>query len=102
MARVDLDFSVVQQHRGGNGDLLLGVTEDLVETGLEVEEVGSSIEPRHHCLERVLLVEETVFVGPDDAVCGQAKISDHGINQVVRASPAVQDELGQNVQGAWW
>ena len=43
------------------------MAQDLVEPGLEIEQLGGAVEARHHRLERVLFVEEAVLVRPDDA-----------------------------------
>src|SRR6185295_4775128 len=45
------------------------------------EKIGGAIEPGHHRLERILLVQEPVFVRSDDAIGGKSKVGGHGINQ---------------------
>src|SRR6266699_3223265 len=63
-----LQVARIAQHGDGHDDLLFGVAKDLVETGIEVQELGGVIEALHHRLERVLLREERVLVGPDAQV----------------------------------
>ena len=54
-----------------------GVPEHLVQTGLEVEQFGSAIEARHHRFERVLLVEKTILVRPNNPFGGESEIGCH-------------------------
>ena len=76
-ARVHLELAIVHHHRYGHDDLLLGVAQDLVEAGLEIEELSGPIEPAHHRLERVLLVEEPVLVGMDDSAGRRTEVGCH-------------------------
>ena len=66
IAGVHLDLAVVAQDRDRDDDLLLRDAQDLVQPGLEVEPLGGVVEARHHRLERILLREEAVLLGPDD------------------------------------
>ena len=76
---IDLDLAVVEQNGYRDDDLLLGMPKDLVQPGFQVEQFSGSIEPRHHRFERILLVEKSVFVGADNAIGWQSKVSSHGI-----------------------
>src|SRR2546422_731642 len=58
-------FDHAAQHGDGHDDLFFGVAKDLVEAGIEVQELGSVIEALHHRFERVLFREEGVLIGPD-------------------------------------
>src|SRR5215218_8685947 len=98
MARVYLDLAVIQQHWHRDSDLLFRVPQHLVEPRLEVEKVGSAVEPRHHRFERVLLVQEAILVGANDAIGWESKVSGHGINQGVRAGPTVENGWKRNEQ----
>src|SRR4029079_10780455 len=80
-------LAVVQQHRNRNRDLLLRMAKHLVQARFEIEQVGGAIKSRHYRFERILLVQEAVFVRPDDAVGWKSKVCCHGINQVVRGEP---------------
>ena len=72
-----LDLAVVHHHRDRDGDLLLGVAQHLVQAGLEIEQLGRAVEARHHRLERILLVEKAVLVGPDDSIGRKSKVGGH-------------------------
>ena len=73
----DLDIPVIHEHGHGDDNLFFGMAEDLVQSRFEVEQFGRSVEARHHRFEWILFVEETVLVGPDDSVRGEAKVSCH-------------------------
>src|SRR5207249_1741445 len=62
---VDLHLAAVADDGDGDDDLFLGVTEDFVETGIEVQDLGRVVEALHHRFERVLLRQERVLVRPD-------------------------------------
>jgi hypothetical protein len=44
------------------------MAENLVEAWLEVQQYGGPVEARHHCLERIVLIQEAVLVRTDDPV----------------------------------
>ena len=72
-----LHFSVVHHHGNGDDDLPFGVAKHLVQTGLEIEQLGGAVEAAHHRLERILLVQEAVLIRHDDAISRQSKIGGH-------------------------
>ena len=65
-----------------------GVAQHLVEAGLEVEQLGGAVEARHHRLERILLGEEAVLVGPDDRVGREQQVGGHCDRYLGRRRPA--------------
>ncbi len=83
-----LDLPVVHHHRNGDGDLLFGMAEHLVEARLEIEQVGRAVEPRHHSLERILFVEEPVFIRSNDSVGWESEVGDHW-KKTGRRQPAI-------------
>ena len=72
-----LDLAVVHHHRDGHGDLLLGMAQDLVETGLEIEQLGRAVEARHHRFERILFVRGSGLCPVDDSIGRESKIGGH-------------------------
>jgi len=60
---VHFDLAVVLHHRDRDDDLLLGLSQHLVQARLQVEKLRGLVESRHHCLERILLVEKAILVG---------------------------------------
>ena len=73
----DLDFAIVHQGRYGDSDLLLRMPQHLVEPWLQVEQFGCAIEARHHRLEGIFLVEETIFVRADYSIGRKSKVGCH-------------------------
>src|SRR6185312_9628260 len=72
-----LDLPVVHEDGDRQRDLFFGVAEDLVEARFQIEQLGCPVEPRHHVLERVVLVQEAVLIGPDDLVGRESEIGCH-------------------------
>jgi hypothetical protein len=70
--REHLDFSIVHHRWTGHDDLLFRLSQNLVEAGFEIEQVRGPVEPRHHRLEWILLMQEAVLVGSDDGVRREA------------------------------
>ena len=52
VAGEDLDLAVVHLHRATDGDLSLGVGEDLPDAGVEIENAGGDVELLEHVLEQ--------------------------------------------------
>src|SRR5438552_3680399 len=66
---VHLNLAAVHHDGHGDDDLLLGMSEDLVQAGLEVEQLRRAIKARHHRFKWIFfLVEEAVFVRPNDTI----------------------------------
>ena len=49
----------------------------LVQSRLEVEQLGGPVKAGHHRLERVLLIEEAIFVRADYSIGGKSKVGCH-------------------------
>src|SRR5947209_138961 len=62
--------TIVAHDRDRGDDLLFGVAQDLVEPGVELEQLGGVVEALHHRFERVLLGQEGVLLGPDELALG--------------------------------
>jgi hypothetical protein len=75
--RVHLDLAIVEHRRARHDDLLLRLSQHLVESGLEVEQFRRAIEPRHHRLEGILLVEKAILVRLDDGVRRESQVGGH-------------------------
>src|SRR5262249_6251174 len=72
-----LDFAVVHHHRHGHGDLLLGVPKHLVQPWLQIQQLRGPIEPRHHGLKWVLLIEKAVFIRANNSISRESEIGGH-------------------------
>ena len=65
------DLTVVPLDGDRHDDLLVRVAQDAVEPRVEIQLFGSEVEPVHHCLERVVLVENNVLVRQNDRLRGR-------------------------------
>ena len=66
VAGIDLDLSAVAEDRHGDNDLFFGIAQNLVQAGVEIEQLRRVIEALHHRFERIFLGEEGLFVRSDN------------------------------------
>src|SRR5215213_10222616 len=54
------------------------MTQNFVQTGLEIQQLSRAVEARHHRLEWILFVEKAVFVWSNDSIGRKSKVGGHG------------------------
>ncbi len=77
---VHFDLAVVQHDRDRDDHLLLSLTKHLVQALLQIEKLSGLVEPRHHRLEWILLIEESVLVGSNEFMGRNSNVCGHEVD----------------------